>query len=72
MAQRNCEHIGKYAVRLNLATGKVWLQFCEALGSTKAERSRLLADHLLQSMNPKLWARVAHVVSKDPQGRPSY
>ena len=73
MAQRNGEPIGKYAVRLNLATGKVWLQSCEALGSTEAERSRLLVYHLLQSINPKLQARVAHVVDgKDPQDRPSY
>ena len=47
MAQRSGKPIGKYAVRLNLATGKVWLQSHEALGSTKAERSRLLVDRLL-------------------------
>ena len=47
MAQRNGEPIGKYTVRLDLAAGKVWLQSHEALGSTKAERSRLLVDHLL-------------------------
>ena len=73
MAQRNGKPIDKYAVRLNLATGKVWLQSCEALGSTEVERSRLLVDHFLQSMNPKLWARVAHVVNgTDPHDRPSY
>ena len=73
MAQRNGEPIGKYTVRLDLATGKVWLQSHEALGSTKPERSRLLVDCLLQSMNPKLQARVAHVVNgKDPHDRPSY
>ena len=73
MAQRNGKPIGKCAVRLDLATGKVWLQSHEALGSTKAERSRLLVDHLLQSMNSKLRARVAHVVhGKDPHDRPSY
>ena len=72
-AQRNGEPIGKYAVRLDLAAGKVQLQSCEALGSTKAERSRLLVDRLLLSMNPKLRARVAHVVDgKDPRDRPSY
>ena len=72
MAQRNGEPIGKYAVRLNLATGKVWLQSHEALGSTKAERSRLLVDCLLKSMNLKLQARVANVVNeKDPHDRPS-
>ena len=47
MAQRNGEPIGKYAVRLNLAAGKVQLQPHEALGSTEAERSRLLVDCLL-------------------------
>ena len=30
MAQRNDEPIGKYAVRLDLAAGKVWLQSHEA------------------------------------------
>ena len=35
----------------------------EALGSTKEERGRLLINRLLQSMNPKLWGRVAHVVN---------
>ena len=73
MAQRNGKPIGKYTVRLDLATGKVQLQSHEALGRTEAERSRLLVDRLLQSMNPKLWARVAHVVDgKDPCDRPSY
>ena len=46
MAQRNGELVGKYAVRLDLTTGKVQLQSHEALGSTEAERSRLLVDHL--------------------------
>ena len=55
MTQRHNEPTGKYAVRLNLATGKVRLQSMEALGSTEEERGRLLIDHLLQSMNPKLW-----------------
>ena len=73
MAKRNGEPIGKYTVRLNLAAGKFWLQYCEALGSTEAEMGWLLVDRLLQSMNPKLRARVAHVVDgKDPQDRPSY
>ena len=54
MTQRANEPIGKYAVCLNLATGKVRLQSREALGSNKKERGRLLIDHLLQSMNPKL------------------
>ena len=47
MAQRNGKPIGKYAVRLNLTAGKVWLQSHEALGSAEAERSRLLVDCLL-------------------------
>ena len=47
MNQRNGEPIDKYAVRLDLASGKVWLQSCEALGSTEAERSRLLVNCLL-------------------------
>ena len=52
---------------------KSGLQSHEALGSTKEERIRLLVDHLLQSMNPKLQARVTHVVDgKDPCDRPSY
>ena len=73
MAKRNGEPIGKYAVRHNLATGKVRLQSREVLGSTKADRSRLLVDCLLQSMNPKLQARVAHVADgKDHCVRPSY
>ena len=54
MIQRHNEPIGKYAVRLNLATGRVRLQSMEALGSTEEERGRLLIDHLLQSMKPKL------------------
>ena len=46
MTQRH-EPIGKYAMRLNLATGKVRLQSIEALGSTEEERGRLLIDCLL-------------------------
>ena len=34
----------------------------EALGSTEEERGRLLIDHLLRSMSPKLQGQVAHVV----------
>ena len=37
MAQRNGEPIGKYAVRLDLAGGKVRLQSREVLGSTEGE-----------------------------------
>ena len=45
--QRHNEPIGKYTVRLNLATGKVRLESMEAFGSTKEERGRLLIDRLL-------------------------
>ena len=59
--------------RLDMAAGKVWLQSQEALGSTPDEQERLLVDHLLQSMNLKLWARVAHVVNgKAANQRPAY
>ena len=61
MTQRH-EPTGKYAVRLNLAAGKVRLQSMEALGSIEEERGRLLIDRLLRSMNPKSCDRVAHVV----------
>ena len=47
MTQRHNEPIGKYAIRLNLAAGKVRLQSMEALGSTKEQRGRLLIDCLL-------------------------
>ena len=40
--QRANKPIGKYAVHLNLAAGKVRLQFREALGSNEEERGRLL------------------------------
>ena len=73
VTQRHNEPIGKYAIRLDLATGKVRLQSMEALGSTEEERGRLLIDRLLQSMNPKLWGQVAHVVdSKVVHDRPTY
>ena len=56
-----------------MAAGKVWLQSQQSLGSTLDEQERLLVDHLLQSMNPKLWARVAHVVNgKAADQRPAY
>ena len=73
MTQKHNESIRKYAVRLDMAACKVWLQSRDTLGSTPEERERLLVDHLLQSINPKLWARVAHVVSsKAADQRPSY
>ena len=34
MTQKHNESIGKYAVRLDMAAGKVWLQSRDALGST--------------------------------------
>ena len=52
MTQRANKPIGKYAVHLDLAAGKVRLQSREALGSNGEEGGRLLIDHLLQSMNP--------------------
>ena len=66
------EPMGKYAVHLNLAAGKVRLQSREALGSNE-ERGRLLIDHLLRSMNPKLRGLVAHIVDgKAVHERPDY
>ena len=45
----------------------------EVLGSTEEERGRLLIDHLLQSMNPKVQGQVAHVVNgKVAHDRPTY
>ena len=73
MTQRCNEPIGRYAVRLDMAAGKVQLQLREALGGTPEERGRLLVDCLLQSMNPKLQARVAHMVDgKTTNQRPAY
>ena len=73
MTQKHNEPIGQYAVRLDMAAGKVRLQSQEALGGTPEESERLLVNHLLQSMNPKLQARVAHLVnSKAANQRPAY
>ena len=73
MTQRAKKLIGKYAVHLDLAAGKVRLQSREALGTNKEERGRLLINHLLQSMNPKLRGQVAHVVNgKAMHERPDY
>ena len=47
MTQRANKPIGKYAVHLNLAAGKVRLQSREALGSNEEERGRLLINRLL-------------------------
>ena len=63
MTQRANKPTGKYTVHLDLAAGKVRLQSREALGSNEEERGRLLIDHLLQSMNPKLRGRIAHIVN---------
>ena len=66
-------NIGKYAVRLDMAVGKVQLQSREALGGTPGERERLLVNCLFQSMKPKLQARVAIVVDRKAAGqRPAY
>ena len=73
MTQWSNKPIGKYAVCLDLAAGKVCLQSREALGSSEEERGKLLMDCLLWSMNPKLWGRVAHMVDgKAVQDRPNY
>ena len=37
MTQKHNEFIGRYAVRLDMASGKVWLQSQEALGGTPEE-----------------------------------
>ena len=47
MTQRHNEPKGWYAVRLDMATGKVWLQSREALGGTPEEQGRLLVNYLL-------------------------
>ena len=47
ITQRANEPIGKYAMHLNLAAGKMRLQSREALGSNQEERRRLLIDRLL-------------------------
>ena len=73
MTQKHNEPIGWYAVRLDMAAGKVQLQSREALGGIPKEQERLLVDHFLRSMNPKLRARVAHLVNgKAVHHRPAY
>ena len=73
MTQRVNKPTGKYAVRLDLAAGKVRLQSREALGSNEKERGSLLINHLLRSMNPKLRGWVAHIVDgKAVHERPDY
>ena len=47
MPQKHNEPIGWFAVRLDIAAGKVQLQSREALGSTPEERAGLLVDWLL-------------------------
>ena len=73
MTQRANKPKGKYAVDLDLAASKVRLQFREALGSSEEERGRLLIDHLLRRMRPKLRGQVAHMVDgRAIQERPDY
>ena len=73
MTQKHNEPIGWYAVKLDMAADKAQLQSQESLGSTPKERRRLLVNLLLRSMNPKLQARVAHLVdSKASHQRPAY
>ena len=67
VTQKHNESIGKYAVRLDMAASKVLLQSREVLGGTPDEWERLLVNHLHCSMNPKLWARVAHMVKAADQ-----
>ena len=56
-----------------MAAGKVKLQSREDLGGTPGEQGKLLVDHLLRRMNPKLPARVAHLVNgKAVHQRPAY
>ena len=47
ITQRANEPIGRYAMQLDLAAGKLRLQSREALGSNEEERGRLLIDYLL-------------------------
>ena len=73
MTQKHNKRTEWYAVRLDMAAGKVQLQSREALGGTPEEWGRLLVDCLLRSMNPKLQARVAHLVDgKAANQRPAY
>ena len=62
MTEKHNDPIGWYAVRLDMAADKVCHQPREALGGTPEEWGRLLVDCLLRSMNPRLRARVAHLV----------
>ena len=54
MTKKHNEPIGQYAVRLDIAAGKVQLQSREALWGIPEEQGRLLVNHLPQSMNPRL------------------
>ena len=47
MTQKHKESIGKYAVRLDMEAGKIWLQSQEALGGTPDDQERLLVNRLL-------------------------
>ena len=58
---------------LDMVARKVQLQSREALDSIPGKQERLLVDCLLQNMNPKLQARVAHLVDgKEVEQRPTY
>ena len=73
ITQRANKPIGKYAMHLDLAASKVRLQSMETLGSNEEERGRLLINHLLRSMNPKLRGCMAHIVNgKTMHERPDY
>ena len=54
MTQWINEPIGKYAVWLDLAAGKVRLQSEKPWEAVRKRGGRLLMDRLLQSRNPKL------------------
>ena len=41
MTQKHDESTGKYAIRLDMAAGKVWLQSQEALGGTPDEQETI-------------------------------
>ena len=68
LAQKLNEPIGKYAVRHDMAAGKVQLQSPEALGGTDGEVEQLLIDCLLHSINPNMQSRIAHMVDGKPPG----
>ena len=72
MTQKSNKSIRIFAMKLDMAAGKVQLQSTEALGSTEeVERHQL--DYLLQSIHSELQTRVAHLVDgKAANQRPTY